>query len=134
MIEALSTLCGQLVQAGVLPPAFVHLFMARALIAAVVVGGVFGLLSPLVQARRLAFFSAALGQSAMVGVAVGVFLGEPIEAPWAGLFGVTTLSAWWLVFARRRLGALVVVYLATLTCSINITSKFLHHRRSYGSF
>ena len=132
MIEALSTLCGQLVQAGVLPPAFVHLFMARALIAAVVVGGVFGLLSPLVQARRLAFFSAALGQSAMVGVAVGVFLGEPIEAPWAGLFGVTTLSALWLVFARRRLGlsadTLVGVFLA-ISLAVGWTALVLVTRR-----
>lgn len=132
MIETLSTVCGDLVVRGLLPPAFVHPFMARALIAVVVVGGLFGLLSPLVQARRLAFFSAALGQSAMVGVAVGVFLGEPIEAPWAGLFGVTILAALWLVFARRRLrlpaDTLVGVFLA-LSLAAGVTALVLVTRR-----
>jgi zinc transport system permease protein len=132
MIETLSTVCGYLVERGLLPPAFVHPFMARALIAVVVVGGLFGLLSPLVQARRLAFFSAALAQSAMVGVAVGVFLGEPIEAPWAGLFGVTILAALWLVFARRRLrlpaDTLVGVFLA-LSLAAGVTALVLVTRR-----
>jgi len=132
MMEALSTMCGGLVERGLLPPAFVHPFMARALLAVVIVGGLFGLLSPLVQARRLAFFSAALGQSAMVGVAVGVFLGEPIEAPWAGLFGVTILAALWLVFARRRLrlpaDTLVGVFLA-LSLAAGVTALVLVTRR-----
>lgn len=102
VVDALSGALASLASAGALPPAFAHAFMARALLAVLIVTPLFGALGVLVTARRLAFFSTALGQAAMAGVALGVALGEPIDAPWAGLFGTTTLCAVWLVVLRRR--------------------------------
>lgn len=102
MIRWLNEILASLAGVGVLPAAFVHPFMAYGLAAVLVVAPVFGVLSPLVQVRGLAFFSAALGQSAMVGIAVGVWAGEPIASPWGGLFGVTIVAALWLVFLRRH--------------------------------
>jgi zinc transport system permease protein len=104
IVAALSSSLAALAARGLLPPAFAHAFVARALLAVLIVTPLFGGLSVLVTARRLAFFSTALGQAAMAGVAVGVALGEPVDAPWAGLFGTTALCAVWLVVVRRSPG------------------------------
>jgi zinc transport system permease protein len=77
-------------------------FVQRALLAVALAAPMLGLLSPLVLTRRLAFFSAALGQAVLTGVSLGVLLGEPVEAPWAGVFGFSLLCGVGLVFVRRR--------------------------------
>lgn len=77
-------------------------FVQRALLAVALAAPMLGLLSPLVLSRRLAFFSAALGQAVLTGVALGVLLGEPVEAPWASVFGFSLLCGVGLVFVRRR--------------------------------
>ncbi|MBM4279779.1 MAG: metal ABC transporter permease [Deltaproteobacteria bacterium] len=102
VVDALSRALAALAAAGALPPAFAHSFLAKALLAVLVVTPLFGALGVLVTARRLAFFSTALGQAAMAGVAVGVALGEPVDAPWVGLLGTTGLCAVWLVVLRRH--------------------------------
>jgi zinc transport system permease protein len=121
-----------LASSGALPPAFAHAFLARALLVVLLVTPLFGALGVLVTARRLAFFSTALGQAAMAGVAVGVALGEPIDAPWAGLLGTTTLCAVWLVVLRRhtRLPAdtLTGVFLA-LTLAVGVAALVVVTRR-----
>ena len=63
-----------------------------------------GGISHLVVARRMAFFSAALGQAALTGVAIGLLLGEPLNAPYGGMFGFCLLSAlaWSTSSATRR--------------------------------
>jgi zinc transport system permease protein len=122
---------------GVLPAPFAHTFLARALIAVALVTPVFGLLSVLVTARRLAFFSTALGQTALVGIAVGIWLGEPLTAPWGGLFGTTAAAALLLVFLRRhgRLGTdtLTGVFLAVslalgVAVLVVVTRRFNVHQ------
>lgn len=132
VIDALARALAALASSGVLPPAFSHAFMARALLAVLVVTPLFGALGVLVTARRLAFFSTALGQAAMAGVAVGVALGEPVDAPWAGLFGTTILCAVWLVVLRRtgRLPAdtLTGVFLA-LTLAVGVAALVVVTRR-----
>lgn len=77
-------------------------FVQRALLAVALAAPLLGLLSPLVLARRLAFFSAALGQAVLTGVALGVLLGEPIDAPWASVLGFSLTCGVGLVFVRRR--------------------------------
>ena len=77
-------------------------FVQRALIAVALAAPMLGLLSPLVLTRRLAFFSAALGQAVLTGVSLGVLLGEPVEAPWASVLGFSLLCGVGLVFVRRR--------------------------------
>jgi zinc transport system permease protein len=64
-----------------------------------------GGLSHLVVARRLAFFSAALGQAALTGLTIGIVLGEPLNAAYGGIFGFCFLSAarrWSTCAATRR--------------------------------
>jgi zinc transport system permease protein len=132
VVGVLASGLSSLASSGVLPPAFAHAFLARALLAVLVVTPLFGALGVLVTARRLAFFSTALGQAAMAGVAVGVALGEPVDAPWAGLFGTTVLCAVWLVVLRRhgRLPAdtLTGVFLA-LTLALGVASLVVVTRR-----
>jgi len=77
-------------------------FVQRALVAVALAAPMLGLLSPLVLARRLAFFSAALGQAVLTGVSLGVLLGEPVDAPWASVLGFSLLCGVALVFVRRR--------------------------------
>lgn len=77
-------------------------FIQRALVAVLLVAPVLGALSHLVVARRLAFFSAALGQAALTGLTVGVILGEPIAQPLGGIFGFTLLAALGMVYVKRR--------------------------------
>ena len=50
----------------------------------------------------MAFFSAALGQAAITGVCVGLLIGEPLNAPYGGMFGFSLLSALAMVYAKRR--------------------------------
>jgi zinc transport system permease protein len=137
LIAALAVPLRALAERGVLPPAFAQLFLARALVGVVLVTPLLGALSVLVTARRLAFFSTALGQAAMAGVALGVALGEPVDAPWAGLFGTTILCALWLVVLRRHsplpadtlTGVFLALTLAVGVCAlVVVTRRFNVHQ------
>jgi zinc transport system permease protein len=50
----------------------------------------------------MAFFSAALGQAAITGVAIGLLLGEPLNAPYGGMFGFCLLSTLGMVYVKRH--------------------------------
>jgi zinc transport system permease protein len=52
-----------------------HLFMKNALLGVLLVTPIFGLLGTMVVNNRMAFFSDALGHSALTGIAIGVILG-----------------------------------------------------------
>src|SRR5262249_31187611 len=67
-----------------------------------VLGPLLGGMSHVVVARRLAFLSTALGQAALTGVTIGLALGEPLGAPYAGLFGFCLLAALGMVYVKRR--------------------------------
>jgi zinc transport system permease protein len=56
-------------------PVFDHDFMRLALFAILAISPIFGLLGTMVVQSRLAFFSDALGHSALTGVAIGALLG-----------------------------------------------------------
>lgn len=77
-------------------------FVQRAAVAVLLAAVLLGSLSHLVVARRLAFFSAAIGQAVLTGVALGVLLGEPLEAPWGSVAGFSLLTALGLVWVKRR--------------------------------
>lgn len=62
-------------------------FMKNALIAVLIISPLFGILGTMIVNKRMAFFSDALGHSALTGVAIGALL------------GVTNTSASMLVFA-----------------------------------
>ena len=67
-----------------------------------VLAPILGGLSHLVVTRRMAFFSAALGQAALTGVAIGLLLGEPLNAPYGGMFGFCLLATLAMVYVKRH--------------------------------
>ena len=50
-------------------------FMVLAILAILIISPLFGMLGTMIVTRRMAFFSDALGHSALTGIAVGVVLG-----------------------------------------------------------
>lgn len=87
---------------GLLPEPLRYPFVARGVLAILLVAPLLGGLSHVVVARRLAFFSTALGQAALTGLTIGLLAGEPINAPYAGIFGFCLLSAIGMVYVKRR--------------------------------
>ena len=81
---------------------FEYPFLVRGFVCVLLLAPLLGGLSHLVVARRMAFFSAALGQAAITGVCVGLLLGEPLNSPYGGMYGFCLLSALAMVYAKRR--------------------------------
>jgi zinc transport system permease protein len=81
---------------------FQYPFLVRGSLCVLLLAPLLGGISHLVVARRMAFFSAALGQAAITGVCVGLLLGEPLNAPYGGMFGFCLLSTLGMVYAKRR--------------------------------
>ena len=81
-----------LAQRGMLPSDLQYPFLVRGFLCVLVLAPMLGGVSHLVVTRRMAFFSAALGQAALTGVAIGLLLGEPLNAPYGGMFGFCLLS------------------------------------------
>ena len=59
-----------------------HIFMKNALLGVLLIAPIFGLLGTMVVSNRMAFFSDALGHSALTGIAIGVIvnIGQPLWA------------------------------------------------------
>jgi zinc transport system permease protein len=93
---------GALAQNGTLPSDFQYPFLVRGFLCVLVLAPMLGGLSHLVVTRRMAFFSAALGQAALTGVAIGLLLGEPLNAPYGGMFGFCLLATLAMVFVKRH--------------------------------
>ncbi len=93
---------GNLARAGTLPSDFQYPFLIRGFFCVLVLAPMLGGLSHLVVTRRMAFFSAALGQAALTGVAIGLLLGEPLNAPYGGMFGFCLLATLGMVFVKRH--------------------------------
>ncbi len=101
-MTALYAWCADLAARGLLPSDFQYPFLIRGILCVLVLAPVLGGLSHLVVTRRMAFFSAALGQAALTGVAIGLLLGEPLNAPYGGMFGFCLLSTLAMVYVKRR--------------------------------
>jgi len=91
-----------LAASGILPGDFQYPFLVRGFLSVLVLAPVLGGLSHLVVTRRMAFFSAALGQAALTGVAIGLLVGEPINAPYGGMFGFCLVSTLAMVYVKRH--------------------------------
>src|SRR5438034_8306900 len=92
----------ELAQRGLLPSDFQYAFLIRGFLCVLLLAPLLGGLSHLVVARRMAFFSAALGQAAITGVSIGLLLGEPLNAPYGGMFGFCLLSTLAMVYVKRH--------------------------------
>jgi zinc transport system permease protein len=93
---------GDLARRGLLPSDFQYPFLIRGFLCVLVLAPILGGLSHLVVTRRMAFFSAALGQAALTGVAIGLLLGEPLNAPYGGMFGFCLLGTLAMVYVKRH--------------------------------
>ena len=116
---------------------FDYPFLVRGFLSVILLAPLLGGLSHLVVARRMAFFSAALGQAAITGVCVGLLIGEPLNAPYGGMFGFSLLSALAMVYAKRRAqlpnDTLIGVFLALtlglgLCLLVAVTRQFNVHQ------
>ncbi len=63
-------------------------FMKHALLAVILMGPLFGILSTMVVTGKMSFFSDALGHSGFTGIAVGVLCGSVFPVRWAVGFAV----------------------------------------------
>jgi zinc transport system permease protein len=101
-MNAFYTWVGGLAQQGILPSDFQYPFLVRGFLCVLIIAPILGGMSHLVVTRRMAFFSAALGQAAITGVALGLLLGEPLNAPYGGMFGFCLLSTLAMVYVKRH--------------------------------
>jgi zinc transport system permease protein len=122
-MQTLYECCRRLAESGYLPGSFKYEFMVRGVLAALLVSPLLGGLSHIVVAKRLAFFSSALGNAALTGLSIGIVLGEPPGSAYGGLYGFSLLLAITMVYVRRRSrlspDTLVGVFLA-LTLGLGI--------------
>jgi zinc transport system permease protein len=87
---------------GTLPFSFQWAFVINALLCSFLVGPLLGGIGTMVVAKRMAFFSQAIGNAAMTGVAIGVLLGEPFTEPYVSTFSFCILLGMILNYTRGR--------------------------------
>lgn len=121
---------------GVLPDYFQYAFVINALICSLLAGPILGGIGTMVVAKRLAFFSQAVGQAALTGVALGIVLGEPYTAPYVSLFGFCILFGLLMNYTRNRtrmssdtvIGVFLSISLAVGACVLlYVTGKVNMH-------
>ncbi|MEO8313939.1 MAG: metal ABC transporter permease [Pseudomonadota bacterium] len=91
-----------LAETNVIHYTFSYAFVVNGLLCALVVGPLLGGVGTMVVAKRMAFFSQAVGNAALTGVAIGVILGESYTAPYMSMFSFCLLFGLFLNFARNR--------------------------------
>lgn len=87
---------------GTLPLAFQYGFVINALLSALLIGPILGGVGTMVVTKRMAFFSQAIGNAAMTGVAIGVLLGESYTEPYVSMFGFCVLFGLVLNYTKNR--------------------------------
>ncbi|XPV75073.1 MAG: metal ABC transporter permease [Desulfovibrio sp.] len=123
-------------KSGTIPSFFQYAFVVNALLCSCIAGPLLGGIGTMVVTKRLAFFSQAVGQAALTGVAIGVVLGEPVTAPYASLFGFCILFALAMNYTRNRtqmspdtiIGVFLSISLAVGACTLlYVTGKVNMH-------
>ena len=87
---------------GDLPIAFEYGFVINAVLCAFVIGPILGGMGTLVVSKRMAFFSQAIGNAALTGVAIGILLGESYTSPYISMFSFCILFGLVLNYTRNR--------------------------------
>ncbi|MEO7328866.1 MAG: metal ABC transporter permease [Minicystis sp.] len=101
-MERFYAFLAELALSGRLPAPLQYAFVVRGILSILLLAPLLGGMSHLVVTRRLAFFSTALGQASLTGLTIGLLLGEPISAPYVGVFGFSLLAALLMVYVKRR--------------------------------
>jgi zinc transport system permease protein len=81
---------------------FTYAFVVNGFLCAFVIGPLLGGVGTMVVAKRMAFFSQAVGNAALTGVALGVIIGESYTAPYLSMFSFCLLFGLFLNFTRSR--------------------------------
>jgi len=100
--ESLRALLQDLAYNGSLPAALQYEFVINALLCALVIGPLLGCIGTMVVAKRMAFFSQAVGHAALTGVAIGVIIGESYTAPYVSMFSFCILFGFLLNFSKNH--------------------------------
>ena len=79
-----------------------YAFVINAIICALIIGPLLGALGTMVVAKRMAFFSQAVGNAALTGVGIGVLIGESYTSPYVSMFSFCILFALLLNFTRNH--------------------------------
>lgn len=102
MLNQIRNIIMSLANNGLLPEAFTYEFMINALICAIFIGPILGAVGTMVVTKKMAFFSEAVGHAAMTGIAIGILLGEPIQAPYISLFAYCILFGLLINYTKNR--------------------------------
>jgi len=87
---------------GIIHYTFLYEFVVNGFLCALVVGPLLGGIGTMVVIKRMAFFSQAIGNAALTGVAIGVMIGESYTAPYVSMFSFCILFALVLNFSKNR--------------------------------
>lgn len=91
-----------LAEQGTIHYTFLYEFVVNGFLCAFVVGPLLGGIGTMVVIKRMAFFSQAIGNAALTGVAIGVIIGESYTAPYVSMFSFCILFALLLNFSKNR--------------------------------
>jgi zinc transport system permease protein len=89
-------------QGGSLPSVFFYEFVINAMLCSLVIGPLLGCVGTMIVAKRMAFFSQAIGNAALTGVAIGVLIGESYTAPYVSMFSFCLLFGIVLNYTKPR--------------------------------
>jgi zinc transport system permease protein len=81
---------------------FLYAFVVNGFLCAIVIGPLLGAIGTMVVAKRMAFFSQAVGNAALTGVAIGVIIGESYTAPYVSMFSFCILFGLLLNFTKNH--------------------------------
>jgi zinc transport system permease protein len=91
-----------LTESGVLPGILFYEFVINALLCSIIIGPMLGCVGTMIVAKRMAFFSQAIGNAALTGVAIGVLIGESYTAPYVSMFSFCLLFGIVLNYVKPR--------------------------------
>jgi zinc transport system permease protein len=87
---------------GIIHFTFLYAFVVNGFLCALIIGPLLGGIGTMVVAKRMAFFSQAVGHAALTGVAIGVIIGESYTAPYVSMFSFCILFALLLNFSKNH--------------------------------
>ncbi|VWL85713.1 metal ABC transporter permease [Oceanivirga miroungae] len=85
-----------------LPSFMQYNFVINALISAIFLGPILGIFGTLIITKKMAFFSEAIGHSALTGIALGIFLGENPTSPYIMLYGYCIIFAIIITYTKNK--------------------------------
>lgn len=85
-----------------LPSIFFYEFVINAIFCALIIGPLLGCVGTMIVAKRMAFFSQAIGNAALTGVAIGVLIGESYTAPYVSMFSFCIVFGILLNYTKAR--------------------------------